>query len=205
MATEENVLVMQFPEPSQAFEALSDLKGIDGVRGAAVLERTTDGALRVADGYTPEEGSSVAVGGLVGGLVGVLAGPVGVLLGFTTGALIGGVYEDDIEEEADDGFTILSKNIARGDNALLVEIREGGHAPIDAIVEHLGGTVTRVPAADVDREVALAHDAEDTAKAAARKARHAQRRDEFKQKMSSIKPSKPSKPSKPHKPAKQAS
>jgi hypothetical protein len=61
-----SVLIIYFPESSKTFEALSQFKGQPGVRGAAVVQRTADGQVRLADGYSPEGGTDVAVGGLVG-------------------------------------------------------------------------------------------------------------------------------------------
>ena len=113
MPEENNVLIIHFPESSTAFEALSELKGQPGVKGAAVVERTADGEVRLGDGYSPEGGTGVVVGGLVGALIGILAGPVGVLLGWSTGMLVGMAYEADELADADDGFTILSRSIPR--------------------------------------------------------------------------------------------
>lgn len=188
MSEENNVLVIHFPESSKAFEALSQLKSQPGVRGAAVVERTADGEVRLGDGYSPEGGSGVAVGGLVGALIGILAGPVGVLLGWSTGMLAGMAYEADELADADDGFTILSGSIPAGSNALIVEMMETSHAIADDVAEKLGGTITRLPAKDVEAEIKSAQEAARKAAAEARKVRRAGRRAEFKEKLSGIGP-----------------
>jgi uncharacterized membrane protein len=177
---------MHFPENSKAFEALSQFKGQPGVRGAAVVERTADGQVRVADGYSPEGGSGVAVGGLVGSLIGILAGPLGVLLGWSTGMLVGGAFEVDELADADDGFTILSRSIPAGTNALVVEMTETSHAIADDVAEKLDGTVTRIPTSDVQAEIDSAREAARKAAAEARKVRRAERRAEFKEKLSGL-------------------
>ena len=186
MPTENNVLIMHFPESSQAFEALSQLKGQPGVTGAAVVERTPDGEVRLADAHAPEAGGGVAVGGLVGSLIGILAGPVGMLLGWSTGMLVGMAYEADEAADADDGFTILSRSVPVGGNASIVEMTETSHAIVDDVAEKLNGTVTRLPAAEVQAEVESARDAARQAAAEARKVRRASRRAEFKEKMSGL-------------------
>lgn len=188
MSVENNVLVMQFPDSSNAFQAFSTMKGQPGVTGAAVVERTVDGQVRVADGHSFEAGSGPVVGGLIGALVGVLAGPVGVLLGWSTGLLAGSAYELDEAADVDDGFTILSRSIPPGSNALIVEMTETSHAIADDVAAQLEGTVTRVPTSDVETEVAAAQKAERKAASAARKARREERRDEFKEKLSGLKP-----------------
>jgi uncharacterized membrane protein len=186
MPEENNVLIMHFPESSKAFEALSQLKGQPGVRGAAVVERTADGQVRVGDGYSPEGGSGVVVGGLVGSLIGILGGPVGVLLGWSTGMLAGMVYEADELADTDDGFTILSRSIPAGSNALIVEMTETSHAIADDVAEKTDGTIIRVPAKDVQAEIESAQQAARKAASEARKVRRAERRAEFKEKLSGI-------------------
>ena len=175
MPEENNVLVIHFAESSKAFEALSQLKGQPGVRGAAVVERTADGEVRPADGYSPEGGTGVAVGGSVGALIGILAGPVGVLLGWSTGMLAGMAYEADELADADDGFTILSQSIPAGGNALIVEITETSHAFADDVAARLDGTITRLPVGDVQAEIESAQKAARKAAAEARKVRRAER------------------------------
>jgi uncharacterized membrane protein len=186
MPDEDNVLIIYFPDSSKAFEALSQFKGQPGVKGAAVVERTADGEVRLGDGYAPEGGTGVAVGGLVGALIGVLAGPVGVLLGWSTGMLVGGAYEADEVADADDGFTILSRSIPAGSNALIVEMTETSHAIADDVAARLDGTITRLPASEVGAEIESAREAARKAAAEARKVRRAQRRADFKEKMSGL-------------------
>jgi uncharacterized membrane protein len=189
MPAQNNILVMQFPESSQAFEAMSQLKGQPGVIGAAVVERTPDGQVHVADGYSQEVGGPTATGGMVGALIGVLAGPLGVLLGWSSGTLIGMAYEADEAADADDGFTILSRSISAGRNALIVEMvemNESSHAVADAVAEKLNGTITRLPAAEVEAEIESAREAARKAAAEARKVRRAERRAEFQDKLSAL-------------------
>jgi uncharacterized membrane protein len=186
MSEERNVLVMQFPDPSKAFEALSLMKGQPGVANAAVIERTAEGQVRVADGYSPTLGSGTAVGGAVGGLIGILAGPLGVLLGWSTGVVAGAAYESDEADDIDDGFTILARSIPTGGNALVVEMTETSHAIADDVNAKLEGTLTRIPAADVEAEVEAAQEAAHTAEVEARKVRRAKRRTEFKEKLSGL-------------------
>jgi uncharacterized membrane protein len=184
--TEKNILVMHFPDSSKAFQALSEMKGQPGVSNAAVLERTAEGQLHVTDSYAPEAGAGVAVGGLVGALIGILAGPVGVLLGWSSGMLVGAAYEIDEDADNDDGFTILSRSIPPGGNALVAEMVETSHAIADETAAKLDGTVVRIPATEMAMEIDSAQEAARSAAAEARKVRRAKRRDEFKEKMSSL-------------------
>jgi uncharacterized membrane protein len=186
MTVENNILIMQFPEPSKAFNALSEMKGQPGVAGAAVVERTPEGEVRIADGYTPQTGSGIVVGGLVGSLVGILAGPLGMLLGWTTGALAGAVYEVDEAADDEDGFTVLSRGIPAGSNALIVEMSETSHAIADDVTTRLDGTIVRVPVTEVEAEVEAARDAARSAASEARKVRRARRQAEFKAKLSGL-------------------
>jgi hypothetical protein len=151
-----------------------------------LVERTADGEVRLGDGYSPEGGSGVAVGGLVGSLIGILGGPVGVRLGWSSGMLVGGAYEADELADAGDGFTILSDSIPAGSNALVVEMTETRHAIADDVAEKLDGTITRLPAAVVQAEIESAQDAARKAAHEARKVRRAEKRSKFKEKLSGL-------------------
>src|SRR5678816_580668 len=55
LANVENVVVIRFPEPSKAYQAISVLKQADAdgrieLRAAAVVERTPEGQLRIPEG-----------------------------------------------------------------------------------------------------------------------------------------------------------
>ena len=87
MAEVENVVVIRFTEPSNAYQALSVLKECDAdgriaLGSAAVVERTPTGELRIAEGADNIGLVGTASGSLIGMLVGVLGGPVGVLVGW---------------------------------------------------------------------------------------------------------------------------
>ena len=186
MADDKNVLVVHFPESSRAFEALSAIKTEPGLIGAAVVERTAAGEIRIADGYAPHVGRGTAVGGLVGAVIGILAGPLGVLLGWSAGMLAGTAHDTSEAADLNDGFTVLSQSIPPGGNALIIEMNESSHAPADDIMTKLDGTVTRIPAPEVEAEVAAAHEAARRAAAEARRARVESVRSGFKDRLSGL-------------------
>ena len=97
---QENVVVVRFTEPSKAYQALSVLKECDAagridLESAAVVERTSQGELRIPESADNVGPAGTASGSLIGMLIGVLGGPVGVLLGWGSGALIGGAFDVD--------------------------------------------------------------------------------------------------------------
>lgn len=186
MADEKNVLIITFSDPSKAYQALSEVKALDGVDGAAVVERTAAGQIQIADGYTPKVGEGTAVGGLVGALVGVLAGPLGVLLGWSTGLVAGVAYDSGEAADTEDGFTVLSQRIAAGGNALLVEMTEADHATMDDLVGGMGGAISRVTVKEAEAEVAAAQDAARKAANEARRARRETRMAAFREKVGSV-------------------
>jgi uncharacterized membrane protein len=178
MADVENVVVVRFPEASNAYQALSVLKQCDAegriaLQAAAVVERTPEGGLRI-----PEEVENVGLegtvgGGLIGMLIGVLGGPLGVLLGWGAGALIGGAFDLSRAEKAEDALTALGRAIPPGSTAVVAGVTEL-IAPevIDAEMAKLSGEVTRRPVNVVMAELEAA---EDATEAAAREARRAMR------------------------------
>jgi uncharacterized membrane protein len=170
---QENVVVVRFSEPSKAYEALSVLKESDaeghmGLKSAAVVERTQQGELRIADSAENVGLVGTAGGSLIGLLVGVLGGPVGMLLGWGAGALVGGSFDLDRADESDEALGVLGRAIPPGSTALIADVTEPAVELIDAKMDLLGGEVTRRSVVDVVAELGTAHEAAD---AAAREAR----------------------------------
>jgi uncharacterized membrane protein len=109
---EENVVLVNFEEESQAYEAASALKQADadgriGLDAVSVVQRMEDGTLRVkegdADDFPVATWTAGAVGAATGGVVGLtlgtLGGPLGVLLGGSYGALLGSLGDLDRAEQ----------------------------------------------------------------------------------------------------------
>jgi uncharacterized membrane protein len=187
MTVEQNVLIMQFPEPSKTFQAFSDMKQ-PGVNTAAIVERTQQGEIRVADSFSPDADEGATVGGLVGALVGILGGPLGVFLGWSTGVVTGALFDTYEAEDEEDGFAVLSRSIPLGGNALIVEMTETSHAVADDVVAKLNGTLVRISSTEVQAEVDAARKAARSAAAEARKVRRAEQRAEFKSKLRGLGP-----------------
>jgi uncharacterized membrane protein len=162
MPTTESVVIVGFPQSSQAYQALSELRGLSEslasveVRSAALVERKSDGTLDVPEGGDAIIGAGAASGGLLGMLAGVLGGPLGVLLGFGTGALVGGVFDIDRATSVDGALGLLSAQIPPGSTALIVEAVETTPEPLDQLAARFDATIERQPAARVAAEVEAA-------------------------------------------------
>jgi uncharacterized membrane protein len=170
---QENVVVVRFTEPSKAYQALSALKQCDaegriGLESAAVVERTTNGELRISESADNVGLVGTASGSLIGMLVGVLGGPVGVLLGWGAGAMMGGAFDVDRAVTSDEALTVLGRAIPPESTAVIASVEEPAVEVIDAEMYTLGGEVTRQPVGEVMGELEAA---EDAAEAAAREAR----------------------------------
>src|SRR6476619_156059 len=78
MSSSESVVIIGFPQSSQAYQAVSELRGLSEsltsleVRSAALAERTSDGNLRIPEQADDVIGAGTATGGLIGLLAGVL-------------------------------------------------------------------------------------------------------------------------------------
>jgi uncharacterized membrane protein len=171
--SQENFVVVQFAEPSKAYEGLSVLKQLDaddriGLESAAVVERTATGELRIAEGDDNVGPVGFASGSLLGMLIGVLGGPVGILLGWGSGALVGGSFDADRDDESDEALTVLARAIPPESNALIACVDEPVVEIVDTEMGMLGGEVTRRSVVDVVAELETTHEA---AAAAAREAR----------------------------------
>jgi uncharacterized membrane protein len=184
MAEIENVVVVRFTEPSNAYQALSVLKecGADGrigLESAAVVERTARGELRVAEDADNVGPVGTASGSLIGMLIGVLGGPVGVLLGWGAGAAMGSVFDLDRVETSDEALTLLGRAIRPGSTAVIASVDEPAVEVIDGEMKKLGGEVTRRPAAEVVDELEAAEEAADAAAREARRTLRQKRKAEF--------------------------
>ncbi len=171
--TRENVIAVSFPEEANAYEALARLKELAakddvGVRGAAVVAREEDGRITIKEQFGGDGFEDTAGGGLLGLLVGVLGGPLGVLVGGATGVLIGSLFDEDDDDHTRSVLGEISSSIRVGPPGLLADVSEPGPEAVDAVMAHLGGTVVRRSAADVELELAAAEDAQREAKKKAR-------------------------------------
>jgi uncharacterized membrane protein len=169
MSATESVVIIRFPQSSQAYQALSELRGLGEsltslqVRSAALVERKPDGTLRVPEQSDEIIGVGTTAGGLIGMLAGILGGPLGVLLGFGTGALVGGVFDVDRATSVDSALALLSAQIPPGSTALIVDAVETTHEPLDQLAARFTATIQRQPAAQVAVEVSAAEAAAEAA------------------------------------------
>ena len=170
----ENVVVVNFPDDSKAYEAMTSVRELDSqgqlrLRAAAVVARDADGGVLVKD-QTGDDGlEGVATGGILGLLIGILGGPLGVLIGGATGLLVGSLFDLEDSEQSESVLGEISASVHAGRTALLAEVQEQSHAVLDAAMSHLDGEVLRRPVADVEAEISAAAEAQRTAKRQARK------------------------------------
>ena len=180
---ERNVVVARFNEPSKAYQALSVLKECDAegrivLESAAVVERTQEGALQIAEGADNLGPVGAASGSLIGMLIGVLGGPVGVMLGWGGGALIGGAFDIDRAVTSDEALTVLGRAIPPESTAVIASVAEPAVEVIDGEMAKIGGEVTRRSAADVMDELEAVEAAADAAALEAMRTVHERRKAE---------------------------
>jgi uncharacterized membrane protein len=170
----ENVVVVRFEEPSKAYQALSVLKQCDAdgsidLKSAAVVERSADGSLHIAEGADNIGLSGTASGSLMGMLVGVLGGPIGLLLGWGSGASIGAVVDVGRADKSFGALGMLGNSIPPGSNAIIANVSEPTDEAIDAEMSKLGGEVTRRTVDEVLDELEAVDEAADAAAKEARR------------------------------------
>ena len=189
---EDSVVVVQFDEPSKAYQALSELNrlGREGkveVESAVLLERSKDGTVHTPEGSDNAAGFYLASGGLLGMLIGAVGGPVGMLLGGSIGAMGGSVAELARADDQDVALQAIGERIQPGSPALVAEVTETAEDVIDGAMAALGGKVTRRSASDVYAEVVAADDADFQEGVDALKARVQEHRAEGKAKWEAFK------------------
>lgn len=182
--TTNNVISVSFQQASSAYQALSDLKELDGrgqisMRGAAVVERSQDGQLTIKDQIQDDQLEGTATGGLLGLIIGILGGPFGVLIGGATGLLVGSLF--DLDDSADEGSVLaaISNTVRPGQTVLLAVVDEHSEEVLDNAMAGLGGRVLRRSVNDVEAEIASAEEAQRAAQHEARAKLRAEHRQQF--------------------------
>ena len=162
-----NLLIVNFDIESKSFQAFSDLKQAPETDNYLVSQASIvtkeHGKVYIKDEFDTgmKAVDDTLKGGLIGGLIGILGGPLGVLLGGSVGALIGDAKDtDDYLKD----LTILDsvcELLFEGETALILLADEKDS---DALAEKLnsyGAKITRLPAAEVEKEIELAAKAEE--------------------------------------------
>jgi uncharacterized membrane protein len=184
----ENVLAVNFDDDSNAYEALSVLKEMDGqgqleLAGAAVVVREQDGSVVTKDQVDDTDLEGTATGGIVGLVVGILGGPFGVLIGGATGLLVGSLFDMTDDDDTESALSDISRSVRVDRTGLIADANEQSPEAVDTAITRLGGTVVRRPLEEVQAEIAAAEDAQRAAAKEARKQLHEHRRDQAKEKI----------------------
>lgn len=179
------VAIVTFPQVADAFKAESDLKASpvsSVIQAAALIQRAENGTISVPEGSDPTAGGGYVGGSLIGLLVGALGGPLGMLLGWGTGALIGGLADADKADDQSSVLGSMAKQIAPGNNALILQTEESDESALDQFVASHGGTINRVPLEQVVAELEAEEEAAKAAQKAASEELHKQRKQERQEK-----------------------
>lgn len=186
--------VLSFTDDSDAYKALSDLRGsvvANEVSAAAIVARDADGKISIPDGVDGASGSGFAAGSLIGMLVGVLGGPLGMLLGWGVGAATGSLVDADRSDDQDSAVLALARGIAPGRNALVLQTSEDSEQALDDFAAAQGATITRRPLddvlAEVEAEEEAAEEARDAANAKLREQRKAERKENREERIAKLK------------------
>lgn len=184
----DNVLAVNFDEDSNAYEALSVLREMDGqgqlaLAGAAVVVREQDGSVVTKDQMDDTDLDGTATGGIVGLVIGILGGPFGVLIGGATGLLVGSLFDVAEDDDTESALSDISRSVRVDRTGLIADANEQSPEVVDAAMTRLGGTVVRRPLEEVQAEIAAAEDAQRAAAREARKQLREHRRDQAKQKI----------------------
>lgn len=182
MGAERNIVMINFADAGDAYQAINRLKQASGQAGADVLaavviRRDADGPISASQRQDATIGGNTLGGGLIGLVLGVLGGPLGLLLGWGAGSLVGGYLD---ARRADRQQTILAEFSSRllpGETAVLAEVYETVPGVVDGIADGLGGQLIRRAAEDVLTEVESAERAATAAQREAARALVQERRD----------------------------
>jgi uncharacterized membrane protein len=162
--SENTVIAVSFADSSNAYQALSELKGagLEGrveVLAASIVTRDRQGRLYTPEGDDTVAGAPTIGGSLVGLMIGVIGGPVGMLFGWTGGLLVGGAFDIRRADDTDSVLGEISRYIPAGGTAIVAELDEYATEVVDTLMAEQGGIVYRRSADVVREELKVAQDA----------------------------------------------
>ena len=180
---EHNVIAVSFEDRSNAYQALSELKGaaLEGrveVLAASIVTRDKQGRLNAPEEGDVVGGAATLGGSLIGLMIGVIGGPIGMLFGWTGGLLVGGAFDIRRADQSDSVLGEISRYIPVGGTAVIAELNEYAVEVVDKLMTELGGTVYRRSADVVLSELEAAEDAYWEAQKEADRAEHELRKAE---------------------------
>ena len=180
---EHNVIAVSFEDRSNAYQALSELKGaaLEGrveVLAASIVTRDKQGRLNAPEEGDVVGGAATLGGSLIGLMIGVIGGPIGMLFGWTGGLLVGGAFDIRRADQSDSVLGEISRYIPVGGTAVIAELNEYAVEVVDKLMTELGGTVYRRSADVVLSELKAAEDAYWEAQKEADRAAHELRKAE---------------------------
>ncbi|OTG94932.1 hypothetical protein [Acinetobacter sp. ANC 3832] len=99
-----HILLASWDDSTKAYDYFTKLtnSSIGNINQASIVERLSDGKIKIHDENNSSDGINTLSGGALGSLLGILGGPLGVLLGFSTDALVGTLFDADDFDETDD-------------------------------------------------------------------------------------------------------
>ena len=156
---EQNVVVSLFEVEREAYQAISELKKIEGNEKScllqAVLVKKENGALKTLESFDTGVNTldDMAKGGLIGAVFGILGGPIGVLLGGSYGALVGSMVDSD---DALAGVSMLEQIAGKLDDndlAVILLANEEDESVLDQEFAKFKTITARFDAAVVAAEV----------------------------------------------------
>ncbi|WP_157157623.1 MULTISPECIES: DUF1269 domain-containing protein [unclassified Diaminobutyricimonas] len=190
--SEHNVIAVPFEDRSNAYQALSELRGagLEGrveVLAASIVTRDEQGRLDAPEGGDTVGGAATLGGSLIGSMIGVIGGPIGMLFGWTGGLLVGGAFDIRRADHSDSVLGEISGYIPVGGTAVVAEVNEYAAEVVDKLMTELDGTVYRRSAEVVLAELEAAEDAYLKAQEEADRAAHEQRKADRRQRVEEFK------------------
>lgn len=179
-----NLLLATWNDSAKAFESFTKLKNSDvsNIKQSIIIERQTDGSIKVPDQINNSEGINTLGGSLLGSLFGILGGPLGILLGFGTGALVGSLFDADDFDADQAVLAKISQSLPVGTTGLFVELDEHDEKLADVFFKQQQATLARWDYDTVETEIEASVEAWQEANRVANHTLHEQKKAENKAK-----------------------
>ena len=177
-----HILLASWDDSAKAYEYFTKLTNasIGNINQASIVERLSDGKIKIHDENNSSDGVNTLGGGALGSLLGILGGPLGVLLGFSTGALVGTLFDADDFDDNQAVLAEISKALPVGFTGLVIDIDETDDKAACAYFKDAHAVVYRWDYDEVEAEIEASVEAIKEANRQANKVLKEQKKEENK-------------------------
>ena len=149
-----HILLASWDDSTKAYDYFTKLtnSSIGNINQASIVERLSDGKIKIHDENNSSDGVNTLGGGALGSLLGILGGPLGVLLVFLQVLQSVPLFDADDFDDNQAVLAEISKALPVGFTGLVIDIDETDDKAADAYFKDAHAVVYRWDYDEVEAE-----------------------------------------------------